>query len=141
MGVEGKMNYPVVIHKDERSDYGVTVPDLPGCFSSGKTLEEALDNVKEAILCHVEGLVNDGEALPEPAPIEQRKENPEYADGMWAVVSVDLSELSGKAKRVNITVPERFLIQFDNFARKKGESRSGLFVSAAMEYIARRKTG
>ena len=62
------MNYPVVIHKDERSDYGVTVPDLPGCFSSGKTLEEALDNVKEAILCHVEGLVNDGEALPEPRP-------------------------------------------------------------------------
>jgi predicted RNase H-like HicB family nuclease len=141
MGVEGEMNYPVVIHKDEASDYGVTVPDLPGCFSSGKALEEALDNVKEAILCHVEGLVNDGEALPEPAPIERHKENPEYADGIWAVVSVDLSELSGKAKRVNITVPERFLIQFDNFARKKGESRSGLFVSAAMEYIARRKAG
>jgi len=135
------MNYPVVIHKDEGSDYGVTVPDLPGCFSSGKTLEEALDNVKEAILCHVEGLVSDGEALPEPAPIEQHKENQEYADGIWAVVSVDLLELSGKAKRVNITVPERFLTQFDNFARKKGESRSGLFVSAAMEYIARRKAG
>ena len=110
-------------------------------FRRGKRLEEALDNVKEAILCHVEGLVNDGEALPEPAPIEQHKENPECVDGMWAVVSVDLSELSGKAKRVNITVPERFLIQFDNFARKKGESRSGLFVSAAMEYISRRKAG
>ncbi|MCP4151812.1 MAG: hypothetical protein GY757_28975, partial [bacterium] len=27
------MNYPVVIHKDKESDYGVTVPDLPGCFS------------------------------------------------------------------------------------------------------------
>jgi predicted RNase H-like HicB family nuclease len=141
MGVEGEMNYPVVIHKDEGSDYGVTVPDLPGCFSGGKTLEEAIDNAKEAILCHVEGIVNDGEALPEPAPIERHKENPEYADGLWAVVSVDLSDLSGKAKRVNITVPERFLIQFDSFARKKGETRSGLFVSAAMEYIARRKAG
>ena len=116
------MNYPVVIHKDKGSDYGVTVPDLPGCFSSGKTLEEALDNVKEGILCHVEGLVNDGEALAKPAPIEEHKENPGYADGIWAVVSVDLSELSGKAKRVNITVPERFLIQFDNFARKRGKA-------------------
>jgi predicted RNase H-like HicB family nuclease len=141
MGMEGEMNYPVVIHKDEGSDYGVTVPDLPGCFSAGKTLEEALDNAKEAILYHVEGIVNDGEALPEPARIEQHKENPEYAGGLWAVVSVDLSELSGKAKRVNITVPERFLMQFDSFARKKGETRSGLFVSAAMEYIARRKAG
>jgi len=135
------MNYPVVIHRDKGSDYGVTVPDLPGCFSAGKTLEEALENAKEAILCHVEGIVNEGEALPEPAPIEQHKENPEYADGLWAVVSVDLSDLSGKAKRVNITVPERFLSQFDSFARKKGETRSGLFVSAAMEYISRRKAG
>ena len=135
------MNYPVVIHKDKGSDYGVTVPDLPGCFSAGKTLEEALENAKEAILCHVEGIVNDGEALPGPAPIEQHKENPEYAEGLWAVVSVDLSDLSGKAKRVNITVPERFLIQFDSFARKKGETRSGLFVSAVMEYISRRKAG
>ena len=135
------MNYPVVIDKDEGSDYGVTAPDLPGCFSAGKTLEEALDNAKEAILCHIESIVNDGEALPGPASIEQHKENPEYANGLWAVVSVDLSELSGKAKRVNITVPERFLTQFDSFARKKGETRSGLFVSAAMEYISRRKAG
>ncbi len=36
------MNYPVVIHKDKNSDYGVTVPDLPGCFSAGTTMEEAL---------------------------------------------------------------------------------------------------
>jgi predicted RNase H-like HicB family nuclease len=135
------MNYPVVLHKDESSDYGVTVPDLPGCVSADRTVEEALDNVQEAILCHIEGMVNDGESLPEPAPIEQSKENPEHGGGIWAVVSVDLSELSGKAKRVNITVPERFLVQFDTYAHAKGETRSGLFVSAAMEYISRRKAG
>jgi predicted RNase H-like HicB family nuclease len=37
------MRYPVVIHKDLDSDYGVTVPDLPGCFSAGTTLDEALE--------------------------------------------------------------------------------------------------
>ena len=42
------MNYPVVIHKDKKSDYGLTVPDLPGCFSAGKTFDEALENSKEA---------------------------------------------------------------------------------------------
>ncbi|MFC1574414.1 type II toxin-antitoxin system HicB family antitoxin, partial [Candidatus Latescibacterota bacterium] len=30
------MNYPIVIHKDKNSSYGVIVPDLPGCFSSGE---------------------------------------------------------------------------------------------------------
>lgn len=94
------MNYPVALHKDEGSDYGVTVPDLPGCVSAEKTLEEALDNAKEAILCHIEGIVNDGQALPEPAPIEQHKENPEYAGGLWAVVSVDLSEAPFTALKV-----------------------------------------
>ena len=41
------MNYPIVIHKDADSDYGVTVPDLPGCFSAGKTLDESGSGV-----CH-----------------------------------------------------------------------------------------
>ena len=52
------MRYPVVIHKDPESDYGVTVPDLSGCFSAGETLDEALLEVVEAIECHLEGLCN-----------------------------------------------------------------------------------
>ena len=42
------MRYPVVIHKDVESVYGVTVPDLPGCFSAGETLEEAIESAQEA---------------------------------------------------------------------------------------------
>jgi predicted RNase H-like HicB family nuclease len=130
------MNYPVVIHKDEDSDYGMTVPDLPGCFSAGETMEEALENVREAILCHAEGLMMDGEPVPPPTSIENHRNNELYKDGIWALVTVDLSKISGKAKRVNITIPERLLAQVDSFARKKGETRSGLFLSAAMEYMA-----
>ena len=55
------MRYPVVVHKDPHSDYGVTVPDLPGCFSAGETLDEALQEVVEAIEAHLEGLLLDGE--------------------------------------------------------------------------------
>ncbi|MCX6583107.1 MAG: type II toxin-antitoxin system HicB family antitoxin [Candidatus Aminicenantes bacterium] len=130
------MNYPIVIHKDKGSDYGVTVPDLPGCFSAGETMEEALENVCEAILCHAEGLMMDGETVPQPTSIENHRNNELYADGIWAVVTVDLSKISGKAKRINITIPERLLVQVDNYAKKKGETRSGLFLSAAMEYIS-----
>lgn len=130
------MNYPVVIHKDKKSDFGVTVPDLPGCFSSGKTMDEAIENAKEAILCHIEGLLLDGDPIPQPASIETHNKKLDFKNGTWALVNVDLSELSGKAKRVNITIPERFLNHLDHFAKKKGETRSGLFLSAAMEYIS-----
>lgn len=44
------MNFPIVIHKDKNSDYGVSVPDLPGCYSAGVSFEEALEMSKEAIL-------------------------------------------------------------------------------------------
>jgi len=130
------MNYPVVIHKDNDSDYGVTVPDLPGCFSAGSTLEESLENVKEAIMCHAEGLMLDGEPVPSPTSIENHRDNELFKEGIWAVVTVDLSRISGKAKRVNITIPERLLAQVDHFAKEVGETRSGLFLSAAMEYIS-----
>lgn len=135
------MNYPVVIHKDKDSDYGVTVPDLPGCFSAGETMEEALENANEAILCHAEGLMMDGEPVPQSTSIDNHRENQLYRDGVWALVTVDLSKISGKAKRVNITIPERLLAQVDNYARKKGETRSGLFLSAAMEYMSHHAAG
>jgi len=39
------MRYPVVLHSDDGIRYGVTVPDLPGCFSAGDTFDEALESV------------------------------------------------------------------------------------------------
>lgn len=133
------MRYPVVIHKDPGSDYGVTVPDLPGCFSAGATLDEALLEVVEAIECHLEGLLLDKEPIPPPQPIEMHRTNPDYADGVWALVNVDLAKLSGKTRRVNITLPERILTLMDNYASAHGETRSGLITQAAIEYIAERE--
>ncbi len=130
------MRYVVVIHKGTGADYGVTVPDLPGCFSAGATLDEALTEAAEAIECHIEGMLLDGEPVPIPQTIEFHQSNPDYAGGIWAVVSVDLSKLSGKSKRVNITVPERLLSLMDQYAAQHGETRSGLIDRATMAYIA-----
>ena len=130
------MNFAVVAHKDENSGFGVTVPDLPGCFSAGETMDGALGNTREAILCHIEGLLVDGEKMPAPLPIDTHQKNKDFADGIWAVVSVDLSQLSGKAKRINIKIPTRILSQIDEFANKEGETISALLVTAAMEYMS-----
>jgi predicted RNase H-like HicB family nuclease len=130
------MRYPVVVHKDPESDYGVTVPDLPGCFSAGETLDEALQEVIEAIECHLEGLLIDGEPIPTPQSVEYHQKNPDYAGGIWAIALIDLTKLSGKTKRVNVTLPERVLSLVDKYASENGETRSGLIAQAALEYIA-----
>jgi predicted RNase H-like HicB family nuclease len=130
------MKYPVIIHKDENSDYGVTFPDLPGCFSAGETIEEALANAQEAAECHIEGILIDSEPIPVSTNIEKHKDNPDFKDGVWALVEVDLSKLSLKSKRVNITMPERLLNSLDYFAKKHGETRSGILAQAATEYMS-----
>jgi predicted RNase H-like HicB family nuclease len=136
VGNGGKtMKYPVVIHKDENSDYGITFPDLPGCFSAGETIEEALANAQEAAECHIEGMLLDSEPLPVATTVERHKDNPDFKDGIWALVEVALSRLSLKSKRVNITMPERLLNSLDYFAKKHGETRSGLLTQAVTEYM------
>jgi predicted RNase H-like HicB family nuclease len=112
------------------------VPDLPGCFSAGETIDEALAEVVEAIECHIEGLLIDGEPVPSPTSIEAHREDPDYADGFWALVTVDLSKLSGKSLQVDITVPEHLLALVDHYAALQGETRSGLLAQATLEYIA-----
>ena len=130
------MKYPIVIHKDKNSDYGVTIPDIPGCFSVGTSIEEAIAMSQEAAECHIEGMLLDSEPIPVPTSIESHKDNPNYKDGLWALVDIDISKLSLKAKRVNITIPERLLNTVDNYARNHGETRSGLLSQAVTEYMA-----
>ena len=60
------MKYAVVIDKGKTS-YGAYVPDLPGCVAAGKTREEAIRLIHEAIEFHIDGLKNDGEIIPEPS--------------------------------------------------------------------------
>ena len=131
------MRFPIVIHKDESSVYGVTVPDLPGCFSAGDTLDDALSSAQEAIECHVEGLLMDGEPLPASKPLQAHQAIETFAAGIWALVDVDMSKLSDKSVRVNITMPARVLAVVDAAASRAGESRSALLTHAALEYISR----
>ena len=135
------MRFVAVIHKDTRTGYGVTVPDLPGCFSAGDTLEEAIESAQEAITCHIEGLLLDGEPVPERATLETHQANEDYQDGLWVLVPVDVSKLSSKTRRVNITLPERVLAIVDQAAVREGDSRSGWLARAALSYVQRQAEG
>jgi predicted RNase H-like HicB family nuclease len=131
------MRYAVVLHKDKDSVFGVTVPDVPGCFSAGETVDEALENAREAIFAHLELVVQDGADVPVAGDIEAYRARPDYADGIWAFVDANVEELMGPAERINITVPQRALQKIDAAAGKLGSSRSELMTKASIDYIAK----
>ena len=125
------MRYPIAIEPgDDDHACGVVAPDLPGCFSAGDTLDEAIDSAKEAIELWLETVIDDGGAVPQPKTIAEHQANPEFSGWIWAVVPIDLAALSDKVERVNITLPSRVLRRIDAAAKAAGESRSG--------FIARR---
>ena len=127
------MKFTVVLHTDDGRRYGVTVPDLPGCFSGGDDIEDALESVLEAIDLHVETLLEEGGELPARQPIAAHQANPDYAGGVWALVDVDVTRFEGKAEKVNITLPRRLLARIDEYARSHGASRSGFLAEAARQ--------
>jgi len=129
------MIYAIAIHKDDDSDYGVTVPDLPGCFSAGQTLHEALAMAKEAIELHLEGMIEDGEAVPDASDVEVYQKDSAYKGALWALIDIDPASLPQKAKRINITMPERMLSAADRFADHEGLTRSGLITRSVAAYI------
>lgn len=127
------MRYPIAIEQggDDQA-FGVVVPDLPGCFSAGDTLDEAIDNAKEAVELWLETVIDDGGAVPSPKNIAEHQANQEFSGWIWAVVPVDLASLSDKAERVNITLPSRVLRRIDAAAKASGETRSGFIAKKAL---------
>ncbi|GHT89905.1 HicB family protein [Betaproteobacteria bacterium] len=127
------MKYPIAIEPGDKTHaFGVVVPDLPGCFSAGDTLDEAMDNAKEAIELWLDAALDDNEAIPSPHPLDEHRDNPEFSGWIWAVVDVDMATFSDKVERVNITLPARILRRIDAAAMAAGESRSGYIARCAL---------
>jgi predicted RNase H-like HicB family nuclease len=131
-----KIKYPIVIEAgDATTAFGVVVPDLPGCFSAGDSLDEAVENSKEAISLWIESVLDDGGTVPAPGLLADHVKNPEFSGWLWAVVEIDGILLDNHSERVNISVPRRVLSRIDRYASAHGETRSGFLVNAALERI------
>ncbi len=90
------MIFPVAIHKDKNTDYGVIVPDFKGCHSWGKTIDGALGNTVDAIELLVETAIEVGEPMRfAPSKIDDLRAYPEYASAVWAYVDIDLNKFLG----------------------------------------------
>lgn len=126
-------NYIGLIHKEVESDYGVSFPDFPGVVTAGTDLDDARRMAEEALSLHVEGLVEDGEAIPEPSSLEAIMADPDNRDAV--AVLIPLKSEAKKAVRLNITLPEDVLKEIDTYAETHGLTRSGFLAQAALRQV------
>jgi predicted RNase H-like HicB family nuclease len=127
------MRYPIVIERGTKTAaWGVVVPDLPGCFSAGDTLEEALANAEEAAAAWIDATLDAGGLVPAPSPAEAIARRPEHRGWMLGVISIDPALLDDTVERINITLPKRVLMRLDSKAREAGESRSSYIAKMAV---------
>lgn len=131
------MELPLAIHKDPNSVYGVTIPDVPGCYSFGDSIDEAIKNAREAVYSHFEAMVEQGDVLEVKASrIEDLAKEEDFTGAIWALVDIDLSKIDAKPERINISLPRFVLKKIDNFTESRHETRSGFISRAALAIIA-----
>lgn len=130
------MQFPIAIHKDTNSVYGVTVPDIEGCFSWGNTLDDAICNAKEAIYSHVETLLELNESVDfKASQIEELSVLDDFKGAIWAVVDIDTTMLDPTPERVNVSLPRFILQKIKQYTDLNHETRSGFLARAALREL------
>ena len=135
--------YRALIVQDEgdnlQDGYGVVFPDLPGCTSSGDTVEQAYEHAFEALALHAEGMNEEGIPLPEPTPFNAPLPSwlADAAGRIERAVLVGPVKIPGRAIRISITMDRSLLGRLDNVAAANGDTRSGYIAEAVRRRMER----
>ena len=120
--------YFALIEKDQNSAYGISFPDLPGCFSAADRFEDIVPNAIEALELWAE----DADAMPEGRAIHAVGEEARAAlrDGAF-LMGIPLVRSEGKPVRVNVSIDRGVLAAIDEAAARRKLTRSAFLVEAA----------
>jgi predicted RNase H-like HicB family nuclease len=132
------MSRYVAIVDGKPGAFGVVIPDLPGCTSGGRTIDEALRNAVEAVTLWVEDAAADSENIPKPRPAEKLRADPQVGaalkrGGILAYVPLILD--AGRPVKANLSLDAGLLDAIDEAAERRGLTRSAFLASAAREKI------
>jgi len=140
------MKYAVVFVSDDKvAGYQVSVPDLPGCAVTVKTVDAGLDEMTKAIQSHLSILAEYGEKVPNAMSLESHRktymlDNPHtFSQAFWAIINIDITPYLGKSHKINVTLPELLIAQIDNKVSRSSDykTRSGFIASACFAELAK----
>lgn len=111
-------SFPAII-EHEGNAYGAFFPDLPGCVTAAEALDVLPDMAREALTLHLAGMLEDGETIPEPTPLERLPRDA----GINAVGTLLVSAAPHAAKTVTVNLSETALQHVDEAAQRSGTTR------------------
>ena len=124
------MRFPVIVYKSEGSGYGGLLPDFPGCYPMGETLDALAADAQDAVETWMDG--EDPAIFPVPSSLEAVQASPDAQGRALVLVDINTAFLESVAERVNITVPRYALAAIDKLAKAQGLSRSAYMVRSAL---------
>ena len=124
-----------IVHKDSESAFGVTFPDLPGCFSAADAIDDVLPNACEALELWFE----DADAT-QPRRLDEIRDLAavDLAEGAF-IVAVPRITRTGRQVRANISLDRGMLDAIDRVATERRLTRSAFLADAARNEIERRR--
>lgn len=127
-----KITYLAVLEPSADGGYGVFFPDLPGCISYGKSIEEAQEKAAEAAGLHVYSMESDGDEIPVPSTVLSA-EDTEGCMVSPVTIFPDLvkNEMDNKRVKTNITLPA----WLKRIAEEKSVNYSRILETALMDYL------
>ena len=140
------MKYAIMfIYEEKKGEYQVSVPDLPGCGTTAKTIDIGMDEITKSIKSHLSILAEYGEKVPNANTLESHRksymfDNPHtFSQAFWAIVSIDITPYLGKSHKINVTLPELLIAQIDDKVNKSSDykTRSGFIASACFAELAK----
>jgi predicted RNase H-like HicB family nuclease len=131
--------YLGIVEKDGDSAWGMSFPDMPGCFPAADEFDGLPSVAADMLRQHVEALESNGRAVPVPRPLAETMNDPDVRRALKSGATTMLVPLladPGRTVRVNVTVERGLLEQIDEAAEARGLTRSGFLAQAAREKIA-----
>lgn len=130
--------YVAIVEGSEKEGYSAFFPDLPGCVTASASMVELIADARDALGLHLEGMMEDGMALPASSALEAIPTDPEVIEAGRLLVD---AEIEDAPVRVNISIGAGLLKRVDTAAQVRGMSRSGLLAEAARQFMGRAVEG
>jgi predicted RNase H-like HicB family nuclease len=113
------MRYPIAIEPGtDDTAFGIVIPDLPGCFSAGDTLDEAMASAEEAAAAWIDATLDHGGSVPRPSSLDSLRNDPQFAGWTFGVITLCPALFDDVTERVNITLPRRVLKRLMRWPRQ-----------------------
>ncbi len=131
------MQIVALVHRQDNA-FGLSFPDLPGCVSAAASLDDLLQDGKEALDLHIEGMLADGEDLPQLRSLDSLKKDETLAEDFAEAELVTLLpvDMPGRSVKVTITMEEHLLQRLNTAAERQGYTRSGFIADAVRRKLA-----